>query len=232
MNGSARSALVVSVLSVLGIAACSPRDRSETLPRGAANTGAKADSSACAEICDASAACGDSPQTCEARCNEWLIRRSRPGIAKTAAACAVPRIDNACEKDASRAAAKALVSCVDDAGRDALRRDAKTLLVAARAICERGARCGGATSKEATSCVERITKANPPPRGLGIFGAIKPQLVDEFASCMHASACGPGGAACFGEMLGESGGGADDDAEPETAPSTPANPPPSTGSKI
>lgn len=103
MNGSARTALLFSALAIV---ACSPKGRSET--KVAENTGTKADSSACAEICDASAACGDSPQTCEARCNEWLIRRSRPGIAKTAAACAVPRIDNACEKDASRVAAKAL----------------------------------------------------------------------------------------------------------------------------
>jgi hypothetical protein len=212
-----RSALLLLVLALF---ACSPKGPNET--KVAVNSG-KGDSSACAEICDASAACGDAPQTCVSRCNEWLIRRSRPGIAKTAAACAVPRIDNACEKDTSRAAAKALVACVDDAGRDALRKDKTSLLTAARAICERGARCGGGSTKEAGKCVERITSQNPPPRGLGIFGAVKPELVEEFASCMQSSECGPGGAVCFGEMLGETGG---DDVEeaPKSSPVTPTVP--------
>ena len=231
MNGSARTsnkgALVLSVVGLF-VVACAPKGRGDPSVATHKQSG---DSSACSEICDASAACGDSPQTCVARCNEWLIRRSRPGIAKSAAACAVPRIDNACEKDASRAAAKALVACVDDAGRDALRKDKSTLLVAARAICERGARCGGGSANEASKCVDRIASANPPPRGLGIFGAIKPDLVKEFASCMESSACGPGGAVCFGEMLGESGESHEHGA-PDGTPVTPPSPPVEGGSKI
>lgn len=227
MYGSARTALVLSVLALSASAACSPKAH----PTPAVAAAHSNDASACSEICDASAACGDSPQSCVARCNEWLVRRSRPGIARTAAACAVPRIDSACESDAARAAAKALVSCVDDAGRATLRKDKSTLLVAARAICERGARCGGGSSKETTQCVERITRANPPPRGLGIFGAIKPELVEDFASCMQSSECGPGGAVCFGEMLGETG------EEPEVAPApapkaSPATAPVEGGTKI
>jgi hypothetical protein len=221
MNGSARSTALI--LSLISLMACSPK--ANTGPKVAANK--SSDATACSEICDASAACGDSPQSCTARCNEWLVRRSRPGIAGTAAKCAVPRIDNACEKDAARAAAKALVSCVDDAGRDALRKDNSTLLVAARAICERG---GGV--KETTKCVERIAKANPPPRGLGIFGAIKPELVEDFASCMQSSECGPGGAVCFGEMLGETGEDAGDPSEEPAPKSTPATPPVEGGTKI
>lgn len=224
MNGSARStALLVAILAL----ACSPKGKGGNV----AAAGGTGDATACSEICDASAACGDSPQTCVARCNEWLIRRSRPGIAKTTAACAVPRIDNACEKDASRAAAKALVACVDDAGRDALRKDKSTLLVAARAICERGARCSGATANDATKCIDRIASSNPPPRGLGIFGAIKPELVEEFADCMQASECGPAGAACFGEMLGETGG-MDEEAPTEPPKATPKAPPVEGGTKI
>lgn len=222
-----RSALILSVAALF---ACSPATRNDTT-KVAVNEDKGSDAAACTEICDASAACGDSQNTCVARCNEWLIQRSRPGIAKSAAACAVPRIDNACEKDASRAAAKALVACVDDAGRATLRKDASTLLVAARAICERGARCAGGSAKEANNCVERITSANPPPRGLGIFGAIKPKLVDEFASCMQTSECGPGGAMCFGEMLGETGG-ADEDEAPKSTPVTPPTSGVEGGSKI
>lgn len=220
IHGPAR--LCWLLLAFLG--ACSPKGASDKVATAKSSS---TDTSACSEICDASAACGDSPQTCVSRCNEWLIRRSRPGIARTAAACAVPRIDSACERDASRAAAKALVACVDDAGRAALGSDKSTLLIAARAICERGARCGGASSKEASTCVERITRANPPPRGLGIFGAIKPELVDDFASCMKTSECGPGGAVCFGEMLGETGG-----SDHEAGESAPAAPPVEGGSKI
>ena len=200
MNGPARSFALV--LSIFALAACSPKGKTEAK---VAATSGKSDVSACTEICDASAACGDSPMTCQSRCNEWLVRRSRPGIAGIAAKCAVPRIGNACEQDASRAAAKALVACVDDAGRSALTKDKSTLLVAARAICERGARCGGGGANETTKCVDRITATNPPPRGLGIFGAMKPELVEDFAECMQTSECGQGGAVCFGEMLGESG---------------------------
>lgn len=224
MYGSARYRALAVVLSLVPAVACSPKGKGET--KVAATTG-KSDVSACSEICDASAACGDSPATCEARCREWLVKRSRPGIAGTAARCAVPWIGNACEQEASRAAAKALVACVDDAGRQALVKDKSTLLVAARAICERGARCGGGGANETSHCVDRITGANPPPRGLGIFGAMKPELVSDFADCMQSSECGPGGAVCFGEMLGESG---DAPGAPESggAPSRPPaeTPPP------
>lgn len=185
MNGSARmSALVLSLISAAvlsGGAGCSPKGRNDTAVASSTKSG---DSSACSEICDASAACGE-----------------------------------------------ALVACVDDAGRDAIRKDNSTLLVAARAICERGARCGGGSAKEANKCVDRIASTNPPPRGLGIFGAIKPNLVAEFAACMQSSECGAGGATCFGEMLGETGGSGDDGAS-ETAPSPPPGPPAEGGSKI
>jgi len=225
------AARFVAVLSLSVLAACSPKGRGSDAKVAASG---KSDVSACGEICDASAACGDSPMTCQSRCNEWLVKRSRPGIAGSAAKCAVPRIGNACEKDASRAAAKALVACVDDAGRKALVKDKSTLLVAARAICERGARCAGGGAKETSHCVDKIAAANPPPRGLGIFGAMKPELVEEFADCMQSSACGPGGAVCFGEMLGESGEGPATE-EPETTPSAPpkeTTPPVEGGTKI
>jgi hypothetical protein len=161
------------------------------------------------------------------------VKRSRPGIAGTTAKCAVPRIGDACEQEESRAAAKALVSCVDDAGRAALVKDKSTLLVAARAICERGARCGG-PGVDTSRCIERITKANPPPRGLGIFGAMKPDLVEDFADCMQSSECGPAGAACFGEMLGEESETSPDVAPPEgqPLPPQPSTPPVEGGTKI
>ena len=169
---------------------------------------AAADGDACQQICEASAACGDSPNTCAPRCNEWLVQRSRPGIAGAAARCAVPRIDSVCgEHDASKGAATALVACIDEAGRQALTRDNHSLLVAARAICERGVRSSddGHGDADTESCVERITVGNI-PRGLGIFGAVKPELVERFASCMDTSECSGGSAgasSCFGEMLGE-----------------------------
>jgi hypothetical protein len=228
MYGSARCFAVVLSMFAL-VAACSPNGKGKPAAQVAASPG-QSDVSACSQICDASAACGDSPMTCQSRCNEWLVKRSRPGIAGTAAKCAVPRIGNACEQEASRAAAKALVACVDDAGRQALTKDKSTLLVAARAICERGARCGDGGTKETTKCVDRIAAQNPPPRGLGIFGAMKPELVEDFAACMEMSECGEGGAVCFGEMLGESG----DEAPAVPAPSAPpkekeTTPPPVEG---
>jgi hypothetical protein len=226
MNGPARSIAVL--VTLMAIAGCSPKGKGEA--RVAANNG-KGDVAACSEICEASAACGDAPDVCRSRCNEWLVKRSRPGIAGVTAKCAVPRIDNACETDASRAAAKALVSCVDDAGRAALAKDKSTLLVAARAICERGARCGGGAGHETTSCVERITKQNPPPRGLGIFGAMRPEIVNDFASCMKSSECGAGGAVCFGEMLGESGEDSESP-EPSAPPTEPVPSPAEGGAKI
>lgn len=233
MYGSARP--IALVLSLLAVAACSPKGKGEA--KVAAAPG-KSDTAACVEICDASAACGDSSMSCQERCNEWLVKRSRPGIANSAAKCAVPRIGDACEQEASRAAAKALVSCVDDAGRAALVKDKSTLLVAARAICERGARCAGAGAKETNHCIDRITKATPPPRGLGIFGAMKPELVDEFADCMQTSECGPAGAVCFGEMLGEGdselGPDGPESEPPKGEPSAPkpSAPPVEGGTKI
>lgn len=227
MYGPARSFAVV--LAMFALAGCSPKGKHET--KVGANRG-QSDSSACTQICEASAACGDAPDTCRARCNEWLVKRSRPGIAGVTAKCAVPRIDSACEQDASRAAAKALVSCVDDAGRAALAKDKSTLLVAARAICERGARCGGGGAKESSHCVDKIAGQNPPPRGLGIFGAMRPEIVEDFANCMQSSECGEGSAVCFGEMLGETGETAPPPGDTEGAPPKETTPPVEGGTKI
>lgn len=230
---------------LLVFSACSPKSDGGLPGRLAAAPASSpvADRDACAQICDASAACGDTSERCMSRCNEWLVRRSRPGIASATARCAVPRIDDACGADTARGAARALVSCVDEAGRTALVSDKKTLMVAARAICERGARCTGGSSSDATHCVQRIVGAPATPKGLGIFGAIKPALVSEFASCMQASGCGPAGSMCFGAMLGETGAqpGGDgieegddgvDEAAPPATPATPATPPGVGSTKI
>lgn len=192
-----------------------------------------ADGSACAKICEASAACGDSPDQCEPKCQDWLVARSRPGIATETARCAVPRIDGVCANDQkARAAATALVTCIDEAGRKALNADKTALLVAARAICERGARCDDRSPEDAASCVEKLTHAPRIPRGLGIFGAMKPALVQRFAQCMSTSACGSedgGSSSCFGEMLGEeSDDGADDDDSTPATPVKPVKPPTSS----
>lgn len=232
----ARSVLLCCLLGVF--AGCGQR-REATLPGQLAkgpSMAPGADGDACGRICEASAACGDSSDRCMARCNEWLIKRSRPGIATATARCAVPRIDDACESEETRGAAHALVSCVDEAGRSALVSDKTTLVVAARAICERGARCSGGSVTEAAACVQRIVNAPAAPKGLGIFGAIKPALVSEFAACLQSSVCGAAGTACFGAMLGETGLGGKGapplpqapggDPEP---PSPPAAPPPGTG---
>lgn len=237
MNRPARAPLALGLmfLAFSASAACSPNRSSNRVPAPAATAAqAPRDRAACEDICDASAACGDSAASCLTRCNEWLIKRSRPGIASATARCAVPRIDVACEQSTARGAARALVACVDEAGRQALSRDKETLLVAARAICDRGARCGGGSSTEASQCVSRLLSAKPAPRGLGIFGAIKPELVGDFASCMQTSSCGPAGAECFGEMLGETNAPDDDDgpSTPEEKPSTPSEPPVEGGTKI
>jgi hypothetical protein len=210
MHRFAAWGLVVSMGCVIGLGCSSSRPTAT--PSAKARVVA-ADGDACQQICEASAACGDSPDTCAPKCNEWLIQRSRPGIAGAAARCAVPRIDSVCgEHDSAKGAATALVSCIDEAGRQALTHDNHSLLVAARAICDRGVRCsdggGGHGDADAQSCVERITVGNI-PRGLGIFGAVKPELVERFALCMDASECGGGQAgasSCFGEMLGEQHG--------------------------
>lgn len=184
------------------------------------------DASACQTICAASAACGDAPEVCEPKCRDWLVTRSRPGIASATARCAVPRIDGVCaDSQYARAAATALVACIDEAGRVALKKDHSALLVAARAICERGARCNDASPAEADQCVEKIAAAPRVPKGLGIFGAMKPALVQRFAACMADSTCGPSGGAssCFGEMLGEDGEG-DSDGGDDEAPAAPVKP--------
>lgn len=219
-------------------AGCSPkRDAGAPAKLAGASSSPVADAEACAQICDASAACGDTNDRCMSRCTEWLVKRSRPGIASATAKCAVPRIDDACGGDAARGAARALVSCVDEAGRSALVSDKKTLLVAARAICERGARCTGGSSSDANHCIQRILGAPKTPKGLGIFGAIKPALVSEFATCLQTSGCGQAGAVCFGAMLGETGaqpGAGDDEGDhdeeaPPPTPATPAAPPAAAG---
>ncbi len=230
-------ALLVFVLAVApAMVACSssPKPQPTEAKAGKDSVAArKVDVAACEDICDASAACGDAEQKCHAKCVSWLVERSRPGIAESAAKCAVPRIDVACHQDAAKGAARALVLCVDEAGRKALRSDKSSLLVAARAICERGARCGGGTPKDASGCVDRIAGTSAAPRGLGIFGAVKPEHVQSFAECMQAAKCGPSAestAACFGEMLGETSGGSDsggEDYEP-SEPGTPAPPPTSS----
>jgi hypothetical protein len=111
------------------------------------------------------------------------------------------------------------VNCVDDAGRTALRKDNKSLVVAAHAICARGARCGGGSQGDAATCVEKIMSSSPMPRGLGIFGATRPDIVKDFASCMDASPCEGSPAACFAGMMGEEVMEGDDEGPPpESAP--------------
>lgn len=215
----ARTSLVVSfvALGACALGACASQERGPASAKSPDSTGGGPqavanDRAACDDICSASAACGDEPKECLTRCQEWLVKRSRPGIASATAKCAVPRIDLACEEDAEKGAARALVMCVDQAGREELRGDKKALLTAARAICERGARCNGGDAGDAKLCVDKITASEPAPKGLGIFGAIRPEHVQQFASCMQTTECGPAAAVCFGEMLGE------DVEEPDSAP--------------
>ncbi len=192
------------------------------------------DTNACTHICAASAACGEAVEACEPKCRDWLVNRSRPGIATATAKCAVPRIDEAWRVGCSeRAAASALVGCIDEAGKASLLVDREPLVLAARAICERGARCNNASLAEANRCVAKITDAPKIPKGLGIFGAIKPELVERFASCMASSQCGDNGGAgaCFGEMLGEEEGGVGPGNHPPP-PATSASPDDAGGIKI
>ncbi|MGZ3421817.1 MAG: hypothetical protein ACXVEF_17995 [Polyangiales bacterium] len=194
-------AALASTLLVFG---CSePSAPAPKTPQSGSQKTATDDASACDRICEASEACGDATPECTQKCNAWLVKRSRSGIARQTAACAVPRIERACANDASIGAARALVNCVDDAGRNALRNDNQALVVAVHAICERGARCGGGGQGDATACVDRVVKASPTPRGLGIFGAIRPEIVKDFASCMQKTSCNGSSAACFANMLGE-----------------------------
>lgn len=191
------------------------------------------DADACSHICTASTKCGDSQDACQAKCSDWLIARSRPGIAAATARCAVPRIDDVCAAESAgpRRAATALVSCIDEAGRDAIAEDNSSLLVAAMAICRRGARCNDRSEEDADNCVAKIS--HKIPRGLGIFGAIKPELVSQFADCMEESECGPEGdsESCFGEMLGEE---PDSSATPSGEPEepSPVEEPEGPGTKI
>ncbi len=204
------------VLSFVALGACASQERGQSAAKAPDSTGGgpavAQDEAACDDICSASVACGDEPKECHTRCQEWLVKRSRPGIARATAKCAVPRIDLACEQDAEKGAARALVLCVDQAGREELRTDRKALMTAARAICERGARCNGGDAGDAKRCVEKIAASEPAPKGLGIFGAIRPEHVQQFASCMQTTECGPAAAVCFGEMLGE------DLEQPDSAP--------------
>ena len=209
--------VVLVVLGAGAIAACA--HKGATTPKSEI-----ADGDACARICAASAACGDSLDACQPKCQDWLVERSRPGIASETARCAVPRIGGVCAShEYARAAATALVSCIDEAGRKALATDKTSLFIAARAICDRGARCNDASSEEAALCVDKITAKIP--RGLGIFGAMKPALVQRFAQCMSMSECGAedGASSCFGEMLGDESGEPGDEDE---TPATPNEKPP------
>lgn len=238
-NARARVALVTSTAAIAAVfsfatVGCSSKSNTAPAKSPVAQNGSPAvDVQACARICEASSACGDEKQACQSKCNDWLIERSRAGIAQQAATCAVPRIESACAAEATRGAARALVMCVDEAGRNALRNDKSTLLVAAKAICERGARCGGGSAEEAQACVARLASASPTPRGLGIFGAVKPGFVGQFASCMQSSDCSESAAGCFAAMMGESV--EDEGAEPNQSPASPGpqmSMPAPTGTKI
>jgi hypothetical protein len=227
-----RTALLGLLLALPMTMACSSKGGpASKSPEPGATTAVAKDDQACAKICQASEQCGDSPTTCNAKCEEWLVHRSRAGIATKAAACAVPKIQTACAEDATRGAARALVTCVDIAGRMELQRDKKSLFVAARAICERGARCGGGSKSDAAACTERLIATSPTPRGLGIFGAIRPEIVQDFASCMQSTACEGSTASCFAEMMGEEGSpeesAPEETAPPSKAPTT-SDAPPST----
>lgn len=219
MRNLGRKAVSASVLITFGVLlACAGRGRAVARPAGE-----PVDTNACTHICAASAACGEAVESCEPKCRDWLVNRSRPGIATATAKCAVPRIDDACTARAyERAAATALVGCIDEAGTASLLVDREPLLVAARAICERGARCNDASPDDADRCISKIADAPRIPKGLGIFGAIKPELVERFADCMATSQCGDSGGAgaCFGEMLGE------DESGPGPQPKGTKPPPP------
>ncbi|GAC1583631.1 MAG: hypothetical protein NVS3B20_13850 [Polyangiales bacterium] len=222
----------VFVIALLSLVGCSAGRKVSSSQRAQASAVDTIDARACDRICEASAACGDSAQACAMKCNEWLVERSRPGIASAAAKCAVPRIDSVCEAPDSttKGAVGALVSCIDEAGRSALRHDNASLVVAARALCERGARCGEGGADDAEHCIQSISQSSI-PRGLGIFGAIKPELVRRFAVCMGASDCGTnsGASACFGDMLGDRQRARRDNASmPEAAPEPEESGPPGT----
>jgi len=172
------------------------------------------DASACEKICAASEACGDTVEACAPKCNAWLVERSPKGIAQQTAVCAVPRIERACIHESDVGAARALVTCVDEAGRNALKKNNANLVVAAHAICERGARCAGASEGDAAVCVQRIVNREKAPPGMGLFGAVRPDVVRDFAKCLQAVSCSGNPSVCFAGMMGEQ----PDDGEPQQTP--------------
>jgi hypothetical protein len=161
------------------------------------------DNEACDRICTSSVACGDSQQVCKPKCNDWLVSRSRKGVARAVARCAIPRIDSTCAEHGSGSASEELVACIGEVGRKALGEDRSPLLIAGRAICNRDSRCAGGTAEDARACYSKLTSGSVHD-GLLIFGAIKPALVERFAACMDESEC-QDDAGCFGQMLGEPG---------------------------
>lgn len=188
---------------VLGCSSSTAKPPKETAPPVDVSGLETTDAEACSHICASSAACGDSKVSCQPKCNDWLVSRSRKGVAKAVAQCAVPRIDNACSDNnvTGASAAEELVSCIGEVGRRALAQDRSPLLVAGRAICNRDSRCGGGTPEEAKACYLKLTSGRLHD-GMLIFGAMKPELVQRFATCMDTTDCADD-TACFGEMLGE-----------------------------
>lgn len=203
---------LASVLVLVSLSACSSgAPKPAALGGAAAAPSARgggpgavlADGDACPRICAASASCGEDG-ACLVKCSDWLVTRGRPGIAAATANCAIGRIERACTREPDpRVAAIALVTCIDEAGRVALQRDRRSLFVAARAICDRGARCGDGSKDDADACVAGMSGDELIPRGLGLFGAFKPELLAQFRKCMESSACtAENDVGCLGEMLG------------------------------
>jgi hypothetical protein len=238
-----RSALAVSLACLasltMTVAACSsgsPPKAAQAPAAPAARGGGPTvtDGDACPKICAASESCGGD-DACQRKCSDWLITRGRPGIAAATATCAIGRIERACTREPDpRVAAVALVTCIDEAGRAALKGDRRALFVAARAICDRGARCGDGSKDDADECVQGMAEGERIPRGLGLFGAFKPEILADFRKCMDTTACtAENDVGCLGEMLGgaranlpsaePSEGPGDENEPPKTkaAPTTP-----------
>lgn len=223
-----RSTSVLAAIALLASAATLAGCPSSA--RGPSDDAASDGADACRAICRAGRACSSATgRECRAACDKILASRVREGLSEAIADCATPRIERACGDGAGEdAMSEALVRCIDKAGRDALANDDAPMQVAARALCGHEARCNSGTRREERKCVGAMVEKSSTTEGFGFFGALRPELVDEFATCISDAECDESRATdpCFHRLVGLSTAPAEARPTPPAHAPTPRRPPP------
>jgi hypothetical protein len=196
------TSVIVLVAAMAGLVGCPSSARDAREDEAVAES-----ADACRAICRATRECSSTPaRECREACDKVLSSRVRDGLATAIADCAAPRIRRACGDDGGGddAMSAAIVRCIDEAGRDALANDDAPMRLVARALCGREARCSSASRREERTCVGAMVEKSTTTEGFGFFGALKPELVDEFATCISDAECEESSATepCFHRLVG------------------------------